>query len=132
VFLRKLEYYKGILILTTDLVHCMDEGFESCISYLIQFRDLSRDDRRKIWSNFIEKITMLSAYKKTLMNEVDRWSAEEINARQLWNIILMAGNLAASDEDHPRLLPKHIDEMLDVTLGFCEYNRPCLARAKKF
>lgn len=74
---------------------------------------------------------MLPAYKKKLMAEVDRWSAAEINGRQIRNIILMAENLAASDEDHPRLLPKHIDEMLNVTLEFCDYNRESPARVKK-
>jgi len=132
VFLRKLEYYKGILILTTNLIHCIDEAFESRISYPIQFCDLSRKNRHQIWSGFIKEMSMLPAYKKTLMNEVDRWSEAEINGRQIRNIILMAENLAASDENHPRLLPKHIDEMLDVTLEFCDYNRESSARVKKF
>jgi AAA+ superfamily predicted ATPase len=131
VFLRKLEYYKGILILTTNLIHCMDEAFESRISYPIQFSNLSRDDRHRIWSDFIKEMTMLPAYKKTLINEVDRWSEAEINGRQIRNIILMAENMAASDENHPRLLPKHIDEMLNVTLEFCDYNRESPARVKK-
>ena len=131
VFLRKLEYYKGILILTTNLIHCIDEAFESRISYPLRFQELNRDDRHQIWSDFIEGMTMLPAHKKTLMDEVDRWSEAEINGRQIRNVILMAENLAVSDEKHPRLTPKHIDELLNVTIEFCEYNQNSLARAKK-
>jgi len=39
------------------------------------------------------------------MNEVDRWSEAEINGRQIRNVILIAENIAASDEKHPRLTP---------------------------
>ena len=80
--------------------------------------------------NFIKEMTMLPAYKKTLMNEVDRWAEAETNGRKIRNIILMAENLAASDKIHPRLLPKYIDEILNVTLEFCDYNRESTAMAK--
>lgn len=131
VFLRKLEYYQGILILTTNLVDCMDEAFQSRISYPIQFRELGREDRHQIWSDFINNMKMMPAYKKNLLNEVDRWSHNEINGRQIRNVILMAENIAASDEDHPRLLPSHIDELLNVTLEFCDYNQHNTSRAKR-
>lgn len=131
VFLRKLEYYAGILILTTNLVDCIDEAFESRISYPLRFRELSREDRHQIWSDFITAMKMLPAYKTTLLNEVGRWSEAEINGRQIRNVVMMAENLAASDEEHPRLMPKHVDELLNVTLEFCDYNQNSATRLKK-
>jgi len=88
VFLRKLEYYKGILILTTNLIDCIDEAFESRISYPLQFHELSRDDRHQIWTDFIKNMNTLPAHKMNLLNEVDRWSEAEINGRQIRNVIL--------------------------------------------
>jgi AAA+ superfamily predicted ATPase len=131
VFLRKLEYYKGILILTTNLIDCIDDAFESRISYPIRFRELSRDDRHQIWTDFIKAMNMLPAYKAKLMSEVDRWSEAEINGRQIRNIILLAENLASSDEKHPRLMPHHVDELLNVTIEFCDYNQNNATRVKK-
>jgi AAA+ superfamily predicted ATPase len=130
VFLRKLEYYKGILILTTNLIDCIDEAFQSRISYPVHFCGLSREGRRQIWSDFIEEMTMLKAYKATLLKEVDRWSEAEINGRQIRNIVLMAENLAASNEAQPRLMPHHVDGMLNETLEFCEYNQNNPGRTK--
>ena len=74
---------------------------------------------------------MLQPYKKTLLNEVDRWSEAEINGRQIRNVILMAENIAASGEKHPRLMPHHIDDLLNVTIEFCDYNQNNALRMKK-
>src|SRR6266487_1545652 len=113
-FLQKLEYYKGIVILTTNLVSCIDEAFESRISYALRFQPLGFEDRRQIWTDFIKTMKIFQAYKDTLLGEVDRWSEAEINGRQIRNIILMAENLAASDEEHPRLTPSHMDKLLNT------------------
>lgn len=131
MFLRKLEYYAGILILTTNLIDCIDEAFESRISYPLRFGELSRGDRHQIWTNFIKAMKMLPTYENTLLNEVDRWSEAEINGRQIRNVIMMAENLATSDEERPRLMPKHVDKLLNVTLEFCDYNRNSATRLKK-
>ncbi|MCJ1389642.1 hypothetical protein MMC18_002499 [Xylographa bjoerkii] len=131
VFLRKLEYYKGILILTTNLIDCIDSAFESRISYPVQFPELSKDDRRQIWKGFIENMNMLTAYKRSLLEWVDKWAAAEINGRQIRNIISMAEDLASSDEQHPRLKPEHVEEILNVTLEFSRYNKSNVARVKK-
>jgi hypothetical protein len=76
-------------------------------------------------------MNMMPVYKATLLNEVDRWSEAEINGRQIRNVILMAENLAASDEKSSRLMPHHIEELLNVTLEFCDYNQNNSARMKK-
>lgn len=131
VFLRKLEYYKGILILTTNLIDRIDKAFESRISYAVQFLDLDRDGRHRIWTDFIIALNMLPTYKKSLMGNVDRWAEVEINGRQIRNIILMAENLASGDEQHPRMTANHIEQILENTLEFREYNQNSAARAKK-
>jgi SpoVK/Ycf46/Vps4 family AAA+-type ATPase len=131
VFLRKLEYYQGVLILTTNLVDCMDDAFESRISYPIHFEELSQEDRRQIWIGFIEHLSTLDRYKKELLQEVDKWSEAEINGRQIRNIFTMAENLCSSDGKSGRLTAEHIDKILDVTLEFTEYNRNKYSKKKK-
>ena len=65
------------------------------------------------------------------MENLDKWSAAEINGRQIRNVLLMAENLAASDEEHPRLTPEHIDDLLNVTLEFCLDNKANMARTNR-
>jgi hypothetical protein len=54
-----------------------------------------------------------------------------MNGRQIRNVILMAENIAASDEKHPRLMPHHIDDLLNFTIEFSDYNRGNASRTKK-
>lgn len=49
VFLRVLEYFNGLLFLTTNRVDDIDEAIVSRCIALIRFHPPSCDDRRKIW-----------------------------------------------------------------------------------
>ena len=51
VLLRALEYYQGILFLTTNRVGVFDEAFISRIHVPLYFKHLTDGDRVKIWSN---------------------------------------------------------------------------------
>jgi len=49
VFLRVLEYFNGLLFLTTNRVDDIDEAIVSRCIALIKFHPPTREDRRKIW-----------------------------------------------------------------------------------
>ncbi len=51
IFLRLLEYYQGILFLTTNRVKTFDEAFHSRISVALKYRDLDTPTRVKVWNN---------------------------------------------------------------------------------
>lgn len=55
IFLRLLEYYDGNMILTTNRVQTFDEAFQSRIMISIQYKELTAESRRKIWSNFLKQ-----------------------------------------------------------------------------
>ncbi|MCE1186035.1 MAG: ATP-binding protein [Rhodocyclales bacterium] len=50
VFLRVLEYFNGLLFLTTNRVDDIDEAIVSRCIALIRFHPPSRDDRLRIWA----------------------------------------------------------------------------------
>lgn len=52
MFLRILEYYEGILILTTNRVSVFDQAFKSRIHLAIQFPELDFASRKSIWQTF--------------------------------------------------------------------------------
>jgi SpoVK/Ycf46/Vps4 family AAA+-type ATPase len=56
VFLRALEYYKGILFLTTNRVGTFDDAFISRIHVSLHYRNLSHSDRVKIWNKNFERL----------------------------------------------------------------------------
>ena len=55
VFLRKLEYYEGILFLTTNRMIQFDEAIISRIHLTIKYKDLTKEFRREIWKNLLSK-----------------------------------------------------------------------------
>lgn len=55
IFLRVLEYYDGNMILTTNRVQIFDEAFQSRIMISIQYKELTTESRRTIWSNFLKQ-----------------------------------------------------------------------------
>ncbi|KAK3368858.1 hypothetical protein B0T24DRAFT_533110, partial [Lasiosphaeria ovina] len=56
VFLRILEYYTGLLFLTTNRVGDFDEAFTSRIHVSLYYPQLDRDATLTIWRNNIEKV----------------------------------------------------------------------------
>lgn len=55
-FLRALEYYQGILFLTTNRVGTFDEALLSRIAIPIYYPDFNDEQRAKIWKNFFRKL----------------------------------------------------------------------------
>lgn len=96
MFLRVLEYYEGILILTSNRVGTFDEAFKSRIQVAIHYKDLTLDSRKKIWENFFE---MIEEAKEDvdmlgLKSRLDILAKEEMNGRQIRNALLTARQLA--------------------------------------
>ncbi|KAL2062221.1 hypothetical protein VTL71DRAFT_6487 [Oculimacula yallundae] len=54
VFLRTLEYYEDILILTSNRVGTFDEAFQSRIHLVLHYPKLTPLFRKKIWQNFFD------------------------------------------------------------------------------
>ena len=55
VFLRTLEYYSGILFLTTNRVGALDPAFKSRIHISLYYPNLNRKVSSEIWRNHIQK-----------------------------------------------------------------------------
>jgi hypothetical protein len=56
VFLRALDYFQGILFLTTTRVGHFDEAFMSRIHLSLGYEPLSDNARDKIWDNLFKKL----------------------------------------------------------------------------
>lgn len=55
IFLRVLEYYEGIMFLTTNRVQTFDAAFQSRIHISIDYPQLSIESRRTVWENFLKQ-----------------------------------------------------------------------------
>jgi len=56
VFLRALEYYQGILFLTSNRVGTFDDAFISRIHVIIHYPPFQPEQRAKIWNTFFRRL----------------------------------------------------------------------------
>jgi len=90
IFLRNLEYYKGLLFLTTNRVVAFDDAFCSRISMFLYYEKHSEHDRRAIWKTLLENLEVpdLGEFLDT------DYASFELNAREIRNVVQVARTLA--------------------------------------
>ncbi|EKM57276.1 uncharacterized protein PHACADRAFT_254960 [Phanerochaete carnosa HHB-10118-sp] len=115
VFLRHLEYYRGILFLTTNRVRTFDEAFLSRIHIALHFRELSHEAKMQVWSSFLQKVGT-----DMPQEQLERLAERDINGRQIKNATRTANSLAAGrgEKLHYGHLAETLDAMDDFTSEF--------------
>lgn len=56
VFLRTLEYYSGILFLTSNREDSIDEAFKSRIHIALHYKRINSEGSTRIWNNTLDRI----------------------------------------------------------------------------
>jgi SpoVK/Ycf46/Vps4 family AAA+-type ATPase len=59
IFLRELEYFRGIIFLTTNLYSTIDSAFRSRVSLHLLFNSLTPEARVLIWRKFLDRANKL-------------------------------------------------------------------------
>jgi hypothetical protein len=97
VFLRMLEYYEGILILTSNRVGTFDEAFRSRINIALHYEDLKPRSRRLIWSNFLARLegTEDGENVAEIERRLDELANHKLNGREIRNALSTARQLAS-------------------------------------
>lgn len=85
-FLRAMEYYKGILFLTTNRVGTFDEAFVSRINLTIYYPPFSPKARKEVWESFFSKLEREKEDKMRIHNNTRDYVEEAEDLEQLqWN-----------------------------------------------
>ena len=122
VFLRALEYYDGILILTSNRVGTFDEAFRSRIQLALHYPNLGPQQRLRIWQTFIARLEFLDEESidiKDLQDNLHLLKEEKLNGRQIRNIITTARQYAKWKKT--TLTYEHLKDVVQVTGRFDTY-----------
>ncbi|KAJ3554335.1 hypothetical protein NM688_g3159 [Phlebia brevispora] len=104
VFLRQLEYYPGILILTTNRVDIFDEAIQSRIHVSLSYSHLTADTRERLWRAFLIKAGLKSYDIDALdRNTMDRLIGLVLNGREIKNIVSIASTFASHSQRAVRI-----------------------------
>ena len=111
IFLRVLEYYEGILFLTTNRISNIDDAFHSRIHISMQYPPLTAANRRHIWNTFMSKTSGLSD------GQLDALAQVELNGRQIKNVLKTAQMLARRSNGDGKVNMGHIETILAIERG---------------
>ena len=106
VFLRRLEYFGGLMFLTTNRPRSIDPAFESRLDLIIPYPDLDVKARRVVWNTFITNGAEHTIEEK----DFDTLAEQMCNGREIKNIAKIARMLAMQEQ--AKLSMTHIDTVL--------------------
>ncbi|CAG8959320.1 hypothetical protein HYFRA_00013090 [Hymenoscyphus fraxineus] len=137
IFLRAVEYYRGILFLTTNRVGHFDDAFISRIHVVIHYEKFNDVDRKKVWEQFFNKleserkkeIAVSSSARKYVLNDPEMrripWNGREIRNAFQTAVALAEYRFAESEdkEEGDRAFLERIDfeKVCEMTGSFKNY-----------
>ncbi|PFH57905.1 hypothetical protein XA68_14426 [Ophiocordyceps unilateralis] len=118
IFLRQLEYFQGILFLTTNRVETFDEAFQSRIHIALRYDSLDTQAKKTIFSMFIDRIKALGKLELQPFTEedLDDLARHDLNGREIKNVVGSAQDLAVSKGEVFSM--RHMRKVLDVHAKF--------------
>lgn len=132
VLLRVLEYYQGIIILTTNRIKSIDIAVISRIHLAIRYEDLTVGQMRRIFKYFLDQLEPASIARRGDIDEfIESFGHHyQLNGRQIRNVVSAALAAArheateAGPDGKPRgdgrMTFKHLKAVCDLTRDFQE------------
>ncbi len=116
IFLRELEYYRGIIFLTTNLYSTIDSAFRSRVSLHLLFNALTPDARMLIWRKFLDRLPPAPkpSTKPLLLEEGGKQAPM---AGEKPDEAAPAADAAEADETAPQITDEDIQELASWNLN---------------
>jgi hypothetical protein len=136
--LRVLEYYEGIVILTTNRITDIDIAVQSRVQLALRYNQLNESQTKQIWKIYLDQLNAGNTENK---KEIEEWvklksenfyeaTPQNLNGRQIRNIISSAQALARGEDRKLKL--EDIQKVYDTTVAFLVdlWDHTDLARSK--
>lgn len=120
--MKLLTAWIGILILTSNRVATFDEAFKSRIQLSLEYQDLTKEQRTKIWENFIARLEDFETEDvdtDNLRASVKKLAKYTLNGRQIRNAITTARQLALYEER--TMNSEDLEKVIAVANRFDQY-----------
>lgn len=93
IFLRLLEYFQGILFLTTNRVETFDDAFQSRIHIALRYGDLTAKAKRSVWKMFLDKVQSIDGVETATFTDkdLDILARHNLNGRQVYCLLQLYG-----------------------------------------
>ncbi|KAF8847949.1 hypothetical protein BDZ45DRAFT_811180 [Acephala macrosclerotiorum] len=116
VFLRKLEYFQGIMFLTTNRVSEFDPAILSRIHLMLRYDNLKKDARKQVWGGFLSQATTPFGEAEVTKEELEDLARNPFNGRQIKNIMSAAQAFAIKKRSKLRF--PHVEKAVNANEKF--------------
>lgn len=93
-----MEYYQGLMFLTTNRFEVIDLAFQSRIDIILPYKPLDQPARRQIWRNLISQIR--NCPFEVGDEDLDKLATISVNGREIKNL-LKSAQMMARQRDAP-------------------------------
>ncbi|KAH0436386.1 AAA family ATPase [Colletotrichum camelliae] len=99
VFLRRLEYFQGIVILTTNRRKDIDRAFKSRIHFRFHYPALNEADRLRIWQEMLGNVTALVENLEFTDADLSSLAKRTMNGREIKNAVSSAASIVRANKE---------------------------------
>ncbi len=118
VMLRLIEYFQGVLFLTTNRVRSFDPAFQTRITVALKYKPLDENAREQVWKNLLYAAGQQRAIEDQIV-KVKELAKHPMNGREIKNAIRLALALAKQANDH-QLKQEHLINTVSICSAFHE------------
>jgi SpoVK/Ycf46/Vps4 family AAA+-type ATPase len=145
VMLRILEYFDGVLFLTTNRVMKLDIAMLSRIHYAIHFTELTKDQESGIWNEQLRQLdvkkgNVTSSERKRIEKWIDKYLRRQrgagynhrigLNGREIHNVFKTAQH-AANGDDGRKITAEDLEEAIEAIQNFRSEMRERVEKAER-
>jgi AAA+ superfamily predicted ATPase len=113
--LKELEYFSGIVFLTTNRIKSFDRAMKSRVHLALEYTPPSIETRQQLWEQILKTIPR-QKIDIDLDDAIDNFVAAKLNGREIANAVNTARTIARFENEPLRL--EHIEMVLGVWKEF--------------
>ena len=98
VMLKLVEYFSGILFLTSNRIDSLDPAFQTRITLALRYEQLGKEARTQVWTNLLLKSGFQQIVDDGLINPVELAKAS-LNGREIKNALRLAMAMASEKDE---------------------------------
>ncbi|KAK9771657.1 putative P-loop containing nucleoside triphosphate hydrolase protein [Seiridium cardinale] len=118
VFLKELEYFSGIVFLTTNRMSSFDRAMKSRIHLALGYGPPGDEVRQRIWGQCLNRVPIENRDLGDLDEVAERLSTTKMNGREISNALNTAQTIPRFK--NMKLQMEHIESVIKVKLAFEE------------
>jgi AAA+ superfamily predicted ATPase len=142
---RILEYFDGVIFLTTNRVMKLDIATLSCIHYAIHFTEVTKDQECGIWNEQLRQLgvkngNVTSSERKRIEKQIDKYLQRQrgaeynhhigLNGREIHNVFKTAQH-AANGDDRRKITAEDLEEAIEAIQNFRSKMRERVEKAER-